>query len=306
MTGKELFDMRLKVEEKSRFPKWLHRRLPAGEVLWETHKTVERHGLHTVCQEAKCPNLLECYSKKTATFLVMGKECTRACGFCEIDFSKKPAPLDPEEPFRVAKSVEELGLSHVVITHVARDDALDGGAEHLVKVVQAIREHNREVTIETLTSDFEGNSSALDRIANARPEIFNHNLETVRRLTPQVRHKATYSRSLQVLAYMKGKQQMIKSGIMVGLGETEEEVREALKDLHTVGCDIVTIGQYLQPSRKKLSVKSFVSLEHFKEYELLGRSLGIPHVYAGPFVRSSYNAHLFIKRDNKLIEITHD
>lgn len=283
-----------KVVGPGRFPSWLHRRLPKGGNLRKTGQVLNQNRLHTVCEEAKCPNLLECWSKKTATFLVMGKECTRACGFCDIDFAKAPKALEEDEPRRVAESVLELGLKHVVITMVARDDLQDGGAEHLTKVIDEVRRQVKGVTIEVLTSDFAGNFSAMDAILNVRPEIFNHNIETVRTLTSRVRHKATYDRTLSVLQYarQKGHQGLlIKSGIMVGLGEAEAEVFTTILDLQKAGCDIITIGQYLQPNRNKLLVKAFVTPEQFKRYEEYGYSLRIRNMYCGPFIRSSYNAN---------------
>lgn len=288
-----------KAVKLGRFPSWLHRKLPKGNALKQTGEILNSNRLHTVCEEAKCPNLLECWSKKTATFLIMGKACTRACGFCEIDFAKIPPPLDPEEPKRVAESVLQLGLNHVVITMVARDDLEDGGAAHLAQVAKAVREAKPEATIEILTSDFAGNEKAWDRALTIEPEIFNYNIETVRELTPRVRHKATYDRTLQFLNYIKthrkSVRQMIKSGIMVGLGETEMQVKETLADLANAGCDIVTMGQYLQASPKKLLVKEFITPEQFKYYENYGLALGIKHMYCAPFVRSSYNAHLVLK-----------
>jgi lipoyl synthase len=281
-----------------RFPSWLHRRLPKGSDLWQTSQVISKNRLHTVCEEAKCPNLLECWSKKTATFLIMGKECTRSCGFCSIDFSKQPKSLDPEEPMRVALSACELGLKHVVITMVARDDLSDGGANHLVRVIEEIRKKNAEMTLEVLTSDFNGNWEALEEVMKAKPEIFNHNIETVRALTHRVRHTATYQRTLDLLSYAKSHStscQYVKSGLMVGLGESEEEVFETIRDLKMAGCDIITIGQYLQANRHKLRVKSFVSPELFKRYEDYGHEIGVPYMYCGPFVRSSYNANLVIK-----------
>lgn len=276
-----------------RFPKWLHRRLPKGSASWKTHEVLEAGMLPTVCEEAACPNLPECYSKKTATFLAMGKECTRSCGFCEIDFSKQPKALQEDEPERLAFSALTLGLKHVVITMVARDDLPDGGAEHLVKIITRVRQVNPTVTIEVLTSDFEGKTSSFDLILQAKPEIFNHNVETVRELTPKVRHKATYERSLSLLKYIKERASgkiYVKSGLMLGLGETPSQVYQTLIDLAKAGVDIVTMGHYLQPSRRKLGVKSFVTPQEFDEYASIGKSLGIPHIYAGPFVRSSYNA----------------
>lgn len=277
---------------RGRFPKWLHRRLPKGNSLWKTHQILNNHRLPTVCEEARCPNLLECYSKKTATFLAMGKSCTRACPFCSIDFSKKPKPLEDDEPERLAHSVKELGLSHVVITMVARDDLPDGGALHLSKIIKKVREVNQNATIEVLTSDFSGNPASYDIVLNVQPEIFNHNIETVKSLTPTVRHIATYERSLSLISYVKksGKVFFVKSGLMLGLGEKKEEVEETLLDLYQAGCDIVTIGQYLQPEKHSLKVKQFISPEEFTYFAQYGEKLGIKHVYAAPFVRSSYNA----------------
>ncbi len=291
-------DFQAKDESKGlgpgRFPKWLHRRLPKGSNLLQTNKILRDHRMNTVCEEAKCPNRLECYSKKTATFLALGKECTRACGFCDIDFSKSPALPDEKEPERIAQSTKELGLRHVVVTMVARDDLPDGGAEHIVKIMRAIRRHCPQTTIELLTSDFFGNSDSLDQILGEKPEIFNHNIETVRALTPRVRHKATYDRTLELLQYVNAQKKgfFLKSGIMVGLGENAEQVRETIADLHQSGCDIITIGHYLQPNRKKLRVKAFVTPEEFDQYAEYGRSIGVKYMYCGPFVRSSYNADL--------------
>jgi lipoic acid synthetase len=284
-----------------RFPSWLHRKLPQGSNLWNTGDVLAENRLHTVCEEAKCPNLLECWSKKTATFLVMGKECTRNCGFCDIDFSKAPKELESDEPARVAESVKQLGLKHVVITMVARDDLPDGGAHHLGEIMQKVREEVPDATLEVLTSDFCGNQEALDCIISCDPEVFNHNIETVRELTPRVRHKATYERTLSVLRYVKSHASsslLVKSGLMVGLGETEEQVFRAIRDLHEVGCDIITMGQYLQPNNHKLLVKAFVHLDQFKKYEEYGYSLGVKHMFCGPFVRSSYNAGLIFKNES--------
>lgn len=279
-------------KSRGRFPSWLHRKLPKGGNLWKTHAVLDENRLPTVCEEARCPNLLECYSKKTATFLVMGSACTRSCGFCDIDFAKNPLPLEKDEPKRLARSVKALGLSHVVITMVARDDLEDGGAAHLASIIRAVREENTSARVEVLTSDFAGNLEALDTVLNEKPEIFNHNIETVRSLTPRVRHKATYDRTLQMLRHAKKSalSMYVKSGFMVGLGESQEEVHETLRDLHATGVEIVTIGQYLQPNRRKLLVKSFPTPDEFNAYAEYGKSIGIPFVYSGPFVRSSYNA----------------
>ncbi len=277
-------------EGVGRFPSWLHRKMPKDSDLFKTKGILNKNRLSTVCEEARCPNLLQCWSEKTATFLVMGKECTRACGFCSIDFSKTPKEPEPDEPIRIADSVAALGLKHVVITMVARDDLPDGGALHLVRIMEAIRKCTPDTTIELLTSDLSGNEEALTTILEGNPEIFNHNIETVRRLTPRVRHKATYERTLKMLALAKGRVRFIKSGLMVGFGEEVEEVHKVIEDLKAVGVDIVTIGQYLQPENHKLLVKSFVTPEQFDCYRLYGLSIGIPYMYCGPFVRSSYNA----------------
>ncbi len=294
------YDQEDRPVKQGRFPSWLHRRLPKGSELLQTGQILAKHRLHTVCEEAKCPNLLECWSRKTATFLIMGKECTRSCGFCNIDFAKSPKALEVDEPQRVAESVNQLKLQHVVITMVTRDDLPDGGSEHLVRVIKEVRHHNPKVTLEVLTSDFAGNSNAWQAVLDASPNIFNHNIETVRELTPCIRHKASYERTLNLLGYISAHRPFphfkVKSGLMVGLGETEEQVYQTLKDLKEVGCDIVTIGQYLQPNRQKLLVKSFVPPELFKKYETFGYELGLSYLYCGPFVRSSYNAHLVLEQ----------
>ncbi len=317
MIDQEIFDNRPKVKNRlnilpenpensddkkavaqGRFPSWLHRKIPEGAGISKTGSIISENRLHTVCEEANCPNLLECWSKKTATFLVMGKECTRACGFCDIDFSKKPKSLDLGEPKRVAESIEALQLKHVVITMVARDDLEDGGAFHLSQVLKEIKLLKNAPTIEVLTSDFNGNEKALDLILEMKPDIFNYNIETVRRLTPKVRHTATYDRTLWLLNYVKTHRKtdglLVKSGLMVGLSEKESEVEETIRDLKNAGCDIITIGQYLQASRHKLSVKSFVTPEQFKKYEDYGLLMGLKYMYSGPFVRSSYNADIVI------------
>jgi lipoic acid synthetase len=278
-----------------RFPTWLHRKLPRGGQIFKTNAILEKYRLNTVCEEAKCPNRLECFTKKTATFLALGNECTRNCGFCSIDFSKTPKAPEADEPERIALSVRELGLKHAVITMVARDDLPDQGAGHIAATIHAIRHTNPHTTIEVLTSDFSGNVKLLYIVLDAQPEIFNHNIETVRALSPRVRHKAEYEQTLHILRHAKesNKARFIKSGIMVGLGETEEQVQETIRDLAEVGCDIITIGQYLQSNHRKLRVKGFIAPEQFEAYADYGRQLGVPHMYCGPFVRSSYNADLF-------------
>lgn len=279
--------------EFGRFPPWLHLKIPKGNQIFQTQAIVDKYQLNTVCEEAKCPNRLHCYSHQTATFLALGKECMRSCSFCDIDFSRKPKGPESDEPFRIAASVYELGLKHVVITMVARDDLQDGGASHIAAIIRETRMKNPHCTIEVLTSDFEGNLEALDKVLAQNPEVFNHNIETVKILTPKIRHKATYDRTLNVLQYAKNshKTNLVKSGLMVGLGETESQVFETLTDLKDAGCDIVTIGQYLQPSRRKIILKAFITPQQFKIYEEFGYKLGIRQMYCGPFVRSSFNAH---------------
>lgn len=326
MLNKEIFDNRPKLKSSKlnilpenpekkdplsvvgpgRFPSWLHRKLPKGDALWKTSDILAENRLPTVCEEAKCPNLLECWSKKTATFLIMGKECTRACGFCDIDFTKSPRSLEEDEPLRVADAVKKLGLKHVVITMVARDDLPDQGAAHIAAVIREVRKEVPYCTVEVLTSDFNGNMPALELLLDGSPEIFNHNIETVRDLTPRVRHKATYDRTLEILRHVKrydGKI-MVKSGLMLGLGETEEQVKETLRDLCNAGCDIITMGQYLQANLRKLRVKEFIPPALFKSYEEYGYSLGVKYMYCGPFVRSSYNAGLVIEKNKTIINST--
>ncbi len=276
-----------------RFPSWLHRKLPSGGNLFKTNAILSQYRLNTVCEEAKCPNRFECYSHKTATFLALGKECTRNCGFCDIDFSKAPRTPEADEPRRIALSSKDLGLKHVVITMVARDDLADQGASHIAAIIREVRLECPHVTIEVLTSDFSGDFKAIDIVLDERPDVFNHNIETVRALSPRVRHKATYDRTLSVLRYAKesGKTPLIKSGLMLGLGETRPEVLSTIDDLHQAGCDIVTMGQYLQADRRKLLVKTFVTPEEFKSYEAYGLQIGVKQMVCGPFVRSSYHAH---------------
>lgn len=292
-------------EGMGRFPSWLHRKLPTGGQIFKTNAIIDKYRLNTVCEEAKCPNRLECYTKKTATFLALGKECTRNCGFCDIDFSKTPKAPEADEPQRIALSVKELGLKHAVITMVARDDLADQGAGQIAAIIREIRKENPGVTIEILTSDFSGNVKLLYMALEERPEVFNHNIETVRALSPRVRHKAEYDQTLSILRHAKesGKVIFVKSGIMVGLGETPDQVKETIEDLRHAGCDIITIGQYLQASRSKLRVKEFVPPDQFKAYEEYGSKLGV-RMYCGPFIRSSYNANLFAPGFAQPIEST--
>lgn len=247
--------------------------------------------LHTVCESARCPNHWECWSRATATFMIGGDRCTRACGFCAVS-TAKPLALESDEPARVAEAARRLELRHVVITAVARDDLADGGAEHFRQTVEAVRAAAPGIVIEILTPDFNGREDALAVVLESSPAVFNHNLETVRRLTPEVRHRATYDRSLAVLGRVKALRPDIrtKSGLMLGLGETVAEVEVAMADLRGVGCEILTLGQYLQPTVRHLAVKEFVTPEIFSVLGERGRAMGFVHVASGPMVRSSYHA----------------
>jgi len=258
-------------------------------------EVLRKRNLHTVCESARCPNIGECFSKPTATFMILGDVCTRTCGFCSIDKGLKPLNVDPQEPGNIAITAKELGLRHVVLTSVTRDDLSDGGAGQFALTIKAIRDTISGILVEVLTPDFSGDERSLTTVFEARPDIFNHNLETVPSLYPLVRPQADYRRSLEVLKMAKSSGIMAKSGIMVGLGEKKDEVKDVLRDLFYSGCDAVTIGQYLRPTRNNLEVREYVEPEVFLEYEAYGKELGIKYVYSGPFVRSSYNAEKLIK-----------
>jgi lipoic acid synthetase len=280
---------------RPRIPDWLRLKLPTTNTFGQTRNLLEDLRLHTVCESAKCPNHWECWSKGTATFMIAGDRCTRACGFCAVT-TAKPFPLESDEPNRVAEATRRMGLKHVVITAVARDDLQDGGANHFRRTIQAVRTLNPGIVIEVLVPDFLDREESIEMVVSAGPEIFNHNLETVRRLTPQVRSRATYERSLSVLAQVKkraGHSMFTKSGIMLGLGETEAELIDGLADLRRANCDILTLGQYLQPTLKHLPVAEFVPPAKFAEYGERARQMGFVHVASGPMVRSSYHADDF-------------
>jgi lipoic acid synthetase len=280
---------------RPRLPEWLRIRLPTTDRFAGTRALLDELKLHTVCQSAMCPNHWECWSKGTATFMIAGDRCTRACGFCAVT-TAKPFPLEADEPARVAEATRRMRLKHVVVTAVARDDLPDGGANHFAQTIAAVKNLNPETIIEVLTPDFNDRDAAIDSVLAARPHIFNHNLETVRRLTPSVRSRATYDRSLSVLGKVKARQGnsiYTKSGLMLGLGETEEELFTALRDLRQAGCDILTLGQYLQPTLKHLPVAEFVTPQRFTEYGQAARQMGFVHVASGPMVRSSYHADEF-------------
>jgi lipoic acid synthetase len=272
-------------------PKWLRVKLPVGQKYKELRSTVEKYDLHTICTSGSCPNMGECWTEGTATFMILGNTCTRSCGFCGVK-TGRPDTVDWAEPEKVARSIKLMGIKHGVITSVDRDDLKDMGSIIWKETVAAIRRMNPETTLETLIPDFQGNTRNIDRIVEANPEVVSHNMETVRRLTREVRIQAKYDTSLEVLRYLK--QQGIKrtkSGIMLGLGEFEEEVIQTMKDLRDNNVDIVTIGQYLQPSKKHLPVKEFITPEQFKKYEIKGLEMGFRHVESGALVRSSYKAH---------------
>jgi len=280
---------------RPRLPAWLRTKLPTTDRFAQTRALLDELRLHTVCQSARCPNHWECWSKGTATFMIGGERCTRACRFCAVT-TAKPLPLDTDEPARVAEATRRMRLRHVVITAVARDDLVDGGAEHFRQTIEAVRGLNPRAVIEVLVPDFNERDTSLEAVLAGRPDIFNHNLETVRRLTPAVRSRATYTRSLRVLAKAKelGADGLYtKSGLMLGLGETEAEVQTALVDLRAVNCDILTLGQYLQPTLEHLPVVEFVSPQKFAQLGQSARHQGFLHVASGPMVRSSYHADEF-------------
>lgn len=281
-------------EVKIRKPEWLKVKIPGGKRYLETKQVVEERNLHTICSSGKCPNQSECWNSGTATFMILGNTCTRSCQFCNVN-TGAGEEVDVFEPAKVAESIRVMGLKHAVITSVDRDDLPDGGANHWKKTVEMIRKKNPEVTIETLIPDFKGEWHNLDPILEVKPEIVSHNIETVERITKHVRIQAKYWRSMEVLRRLnEGGIQRTKSGIMVGLGETEEEVVQTLKDLHAQGVSVVTIGQYLQPSKKHLPVAEWVNPEQFQKYKEIGEAMGIDHVESGPLVRSSYHAERHI------------
>lgn len=280
---------------RPRLPVWLRRALPTEHTFSQTRGLLDELNLHTVCESAKCPNHWECWSKGTASFMIAGDRCTRACGFCAIS-TLKPLPLDPEEPHRVAEAAARMKLKHVVITAVARDDMKDGGAEHFKQTIEAVRTRCPDMVIEVLTPDFLLKEEAVDAVLSARPHIFNHNMETVQRLTPEVRSRATYERSLGLLAMVRERADYrvyTKSGLMLGLGETETELIETMDALRQVDCDILTLGQYLQPTLKHLPVKEYIPPEMFDQLGQIAGEKGFVHVASGPMVRSSYHADAF-------------
>ncbi len=274
-----------------RLPEWFRIEKPDAKAFRGMEKLVKNKSLHTVCHEANCPNKGKCFKEKSVTFMILGKNCTRNCAFCNVTY-ESPQHVDHEEPENIAKAVEELGLKLIVITSVTRDDLEDGGAEQFAKVIKAIKSHRPSTNVEVLISDLEGKIGSLEIVTDATPEVIGHNMETVKRLYDEVRPDANYERSLEVLRNVKTLNSKIytKSGIMVGLGETEEEVIEVMKDLRAQDCDILTIGQYLRPSQAHIEIKEYVHPDVFKKYEDKAKELGFKAVASGPFVRSSFNA----------------
>jgi len=274
-------------------PKWLRVKLPIGPEYKKVRKLVEDNNLNTICQSGNCPNMGECWGAGTATFMILGNTCTRSCGFCAVSTGKGD-DLDEFEPAKVARSIKTMEIKHAVITSVDRDDLADGGAEHWVKTVKAIRRISPGTTMETLVGDFMGKWNDLQQIINVAPEVVSHNIETVRRLTKEVRIQAKYDRSLELLMRLKKGGMKTKSGIMLGLGETEEEIYETIDDLASVNVDIITMGQYLQPTPKHLEIAHFITPEKFEEYRLYAVDKGFRHVESSPLVRSSYHAEKHI------------
>lgn len=274
-------------------PAWLKKTYNFDEIR-EMKQKLRGSKLHTVCEEARCPNISECFSRGTATVMIMGDTCTRSCKFCAVK-TGRPLALDPHEPEHVGVWTKNLGLKHIVITSVDRDDLPDQGAHHFAETIHKVREHNPNIIIEILTPDFQGKENLINIVCDSQPKIFNHNLETVERLTPQVRSAAKYKRSLEVLGHVKSTypKMLTKSGIMLGLGEKEDELFSSMKDLVNHGCDLLTLGQYLQPTKEHLPVTDYIHPDKFAEYKKRGEELGFKAVFSGPFVRSSYMADGF-------------
>lgn len=281
-------------EQKRTKPNWLRVKLPIGESYKHVRNLVDTHKLHTICESGNCPNMGECWGAGTATFMILGNVCTRSCGFCAVA-TGRPEPVDWDEPQRVAEAIHLMKVKHAVITSVDRDELKDGGSIIWYNTIKAVKSLNPNTTLETLIPDFKGQKEAIQRIIEAAPEVVSHNIETVERLTRQVRIQAKYWRSMEVITALKEGSMRTKSGIMLGLGEAKEEVVQTLRDLANAGTDVVTIGQYLQPSKRHLPVHRFVHPDEFAEYREIGYSLGLDYVESGPLVRSSYHSerHVF-------------
>jgi lipoic acid synthetase len=285
---------------KSPFPEWIRRGWASGQNVEDTRDLVKDLNLHTVCQSANCPNLGDCWKRRTATFMILGNLCTRNCRYCSVPSGKPDGTVDAEEPLNVAKAVQSMGIKHAVITSVTRDDLSDGGAQHFVETIQACRELNPDTTIELLTPDFLGDEAAIQTVVEARPEVFGHNIETVERLYPTLRgRRYAYDLGLSVLRAVAQHPMptLVKSAFMVGHGESEQEVRQTLQDLLEAGCDAVSIGQYLRPSRKQRKVEEFVHPDQLTRYEEMAYELGFQFAVAGPFVRSSYRSEELVEQE---------
>ncbi len=279
---------------RTKKPDWLRVKLPIGESYKHVRHLVDSHKLHTICESGNCPNMGECWGAGTATFMILGNTCTRSCGFCAVA-TGRPEPVDWDEPQRVAEAIHLMKVKHAVITSVDRDELKDGGSTIWHNTIKAVKLLNPDTTLETLIPDFKGNKEDIQRVIEAAPEVVSHNIETVERLTRQVRIQAKYWRSMEVIRILKQGGMRTKSGIMLGLGETKEEVIQTMKDLHDNGCDVITIGQYLQPTKRHLAVHRFVHPDEFAEYREIGYGLGLDYVESGPLVRSSYHSerHVF-------------
>ncbi len=278
------------VADRKRLPAWLKMKMPVGFNYSRVKNLSKRHKLHTICSSGNCPNIGECWSNGTATFMILGDICTRNCKFCGVK-TGRPEPVDPGEPLRLAESIKILGLDHCVITSVDRDDLADGGAAMWSEAIRVIKEINPNTGIEALIPDFNGNKNLLKQIADEKPDVISHNLETVRRLTPLIRSKAKYDTSLGVIKYIAKTGIRAKSGIMLGLGETEDEIKETMDDLLNAGCEIMTIGQYLAPTKDHMPVESYITPEIFEKYKKTGLEKGFKFIESSPLVRSSYHAH---------------
>lgn len=283
------------MENNRRKPEWLKIKLPMGQLSTEVLNTVRGHHLNTICTSGRCPNQGECWGCGTATFMIGGNVCTRACKFCNVT-TGRPLSLDPEEPAHVAQSVKLLQLKHVVITSVDRDDVEDLGASHWVKVIETVKRENPKTTMEVLIPDFQGREELVQQVIATKPEVISHNLETVRRLSDGVRSRATYDTSLKVIAQVASSGIVAKSGIMLGLGETREEILQTMDDLRAVGCQVMTIGQYLQPTPQNIEVKEYIHPDVFAEYKRIGLEKGFKFVESGPLVRSSYHAERHVQK----------
>jgi len=282
-----------------RKPDWLKTKLISNAQFVHVNKIVKDHGLHTICASGRCPNMSECWNKGTATFMILGEICTRSCRFCNT-LTGRPLPPDPEEPVKLGESIRLMKLNHAVLTSVDRDDLPDGGAAQWAETIRVVKSMNPTTTLEVLIPDFDGKTNLIDLIIAEKPDIISHNLETVRSLTPAIRTKAKYDTSLKVLGYIASRNVVAKTGIMLGLGEKEEEVLALMDDALSVGCSILTIGQYMQPSRQNIAVSEYITPEKFEEYKQIGLQKGFEQVESAPLVRSSYCAEKHVKKDSQL------